>query len=491
MAIFSRKKPLQKASRIYKKFQNLRKINSLKIVQSDKNSGLVALHIQDYHNMIMEHLNDPETYKCLGPVANNSTWKTTLVLINAQHTQLLHTARENYRILPKNSIQFLKQSKDVLPIFHCLPKLHKKNRPGRPIVGSPNWLTTNWSILLDCLLEKITVQFALKNSLVLIPDLEGKLMQPSYLFVTADVTSLYTKMSLTRLFSVIQQRTNNPFLVEILRFICENNFFQYGNDIFQQLDGIAMGTNCAVICANLYMEAFDHEFAPRMIYYRRYIDDIIFIADLNWLSLDFTISEMNNFIPGIKLEFIDSTDSINFLDLTIFKNSDNFICFKTFQKPYNIYQYLPPFSNHTPSTIRGYIKGEIIRYIRTNTQLMDRRYQVLKFYNHLLDRGFPKNYLEKIFNSVNIQIRKPLHYTLPDEDFNKIPFIIPFYNNQLRIEIQQAIKKLNDSTISEKLKIKIFATYKKTKNVLELATRSNISQGQIKYLHNAAPADGT
>ena len=175
--------------------------------------------------------------------------------------------------------------------------------PGRPIVGSPSWLTTNISILLDCLLEKIPVKYALKNSTNLITDLEGLNLTDSFILCSADVASLYTNMSLRRLYDRIEARTHNQHLTRMLRFICNTNYFRYGNDVFHQIDGIAMGTNCAVSCANLYMDDFDTEFAPRCIFYRRYIDDIFFILDTNLHSTTEIQQSMNQFIPKILLEF--------------------------------------------------------------------------------------------------------------------------------------------------------------------------------------------
>ena len=188
------------------------------------------------------------------------------------HEGLLKFAKSRVSQLPKNSIQFLRNSKTTLPVFHCLPKLHKVGMPGRPIVGAPSWITTNWSILLDCLLENTHIQYALKNSINIIPDLENFNMQTSYLLCSADVASLYTNMSLPRLYRVLDSLPNGELNVKILRFICGMNLFRYGDYVYRQSDGIAMGTNCAVVCANLYLDEFDKLFAPRCLFYRRYID---------------------------------------------------------------------------------------------------------------------------------------------------------------------------------------------------------------------------
>ncbi|KMS64544.1 hypothetical protein BVRB_019200, partial [Beta vulgaris subsp. vulgaris] len=235
-----RRFPLQQPSSIYKQFNRFKSLPSIKIVQSDKNSGLVALHILDYHHMVMSHLSNCDIYSHIG--SNQcQRWFDILSRIRLEHTVLLKAIAHHVRDLPKNTIKFLRDSKTVLPIFHCLPKLHKPNRPGRPIIGSPAWITTRWSILLDCLLEKAAVPFALKNSSALITSLEGYHLSSSYILCSADVASLYTNMTLSKLYDIIERCSDRPYLVTILKFICNNNYFMYGNNVFQQLDGIAMG----------------------------------------------------------------------------------------------------------------------------------------------------------------------------------------------------------------------------------------------------------
>lgn len=300
--IRNRKFPFSPSSNLYKQFRSLRSIASLKIVQSDKNSGLVAMHVMHYDDMVHTHLSNRDVYEPHESL-DSEHWLTLLARVQRDHITLLAAVSRIRNQLPKNSIEFLHKSGSTLPVFHCLPKLHKSGMPGRPIIGSPSWLTTNWSILLDCLLEPVHVQFALKNSIHLVSDLENFHVEGSFLLCSADVASLYTNMSLDRLYDVISQETRSPVHSTILKYICENNFFRYGDQVFRQRDGIAMGTNCAVICANIYMDAFDKHFAPKCVFYRRYIDDIFFVLDSAVYDPVIIQQEMNSFIPKICLEF--------------------------------------------------------------------------------------------------------------------------------------------------------------------------------------------
>ena len=476
--ILDRKRPLEKASNLFLKLRSFLNIPQLKIVGSDKNSGLVAMHILHYDAMVKQHLNNDLIYQLIG-MSNCSDWNFLLSGIQRDHKNLILRLRGLE--LPKYTKKFLLNSGITLPIFHCLPKLHKKNTPGRPIVGAPDWITTKWSVLLDVLLSNYFPPYALKNSLKLVEEIELHSIRSTQIFVTADVASMYTNMNLDRLYAVIQDISQKSVFVDILKFICTNNYFLYGDNIYKQLEGIAMGTPVAVICANLYMTQFDSFFAQRTFFYKRYIDDIFFILDTEFHDLLEIQTQMNNFIPGIKLEFTSSFFSVDFLDLTIFRNSSDRVCFKTFQKITSCFQYLPYSSCHHPSTISGYIKGELIRYTRINTVLYDRQTQFNKFYSLLLQRGFSHKYLKKIFFSIDLQNRQPIANRMSSSVI-RIPFIIPFYNNALRKKLIEILRNVNESSSSRTLKFEIFPSYTKNKNLLELTSRSNISNLHVTYI---------
>lgn len=76
-------------------------------------------------------------------------------------------------------------------------------------------------------------------------------------------------MTLNRLYETLKRALNHifdqeaiNFVIDAVRFICEANYFQYGSQVYKQLDGIAMGNNVSVISANLYMMDFDEARTP-------------------------------------------------------------------------------------------------------------------------------------------------------------------------------------------------------------------------------------
>jgi len=470
----------QRSSIVSQRLIRLRHLKDIKIVQTDKNLGLCVLNIERYDQMVKIHLRDDVHYEVISSEIGyygSPDWKILLTSISKTHAALFKRAAAT-GLLTDQAIKFLRQSKADLPQFHVLPKLHKKTSPipSRPIIGAVNWITTNWALVLTSVLEKIKCEFIIKNSFALIEELENHHVEDTDFFISADVSSLYTMMNLERLYQCMQSRDVNPLFVDILKFICEQNYFLYGSRVYRQKDGIAMGFNAAVHCANIYLDGFDGCFSQKFHYYARYIDDIFMIFKGSRSELDQILRDMNNAIIGIKLNYVISQFETDFLDLTVFKDGGR-IKFKTFQKENNIYQYIPPHSYHNPACISGFIKAELIRYVRCNTNIADRRFMSLLLYNRLLARSFARSFLNRVFLAVDLTCRIPIRPEIVSPE-KIMALIIPFYRNKTTRELKHLFYILNEFQFTKDLKIRFLIAFKRNPNVMQLCSRSNISTAQ-------------
>lgn len=107
---------------------------------------------------------------------------------------------------------------------------------------------------------------------------------------------------------------------------------------------------------------------------------------------------MNEF-PGLTWEFDSSEtgDEVVFMDLRIRKNSDNKLETTLYEKPLNLYLYLPPHSAHPPGVIKGLIFGSIYRIQRLCTRQDDIDQRTRRCYDRLLTRGWKSPTLDPIF----------------------------------------------------------------------------------------------
>lgn len=195
---------------------------------------------------------------------------------------------------------------------------------------------------------------------------------------------------------------------------------------------------------------------------------------------------MNRTIPGIQVNVTTSTTgAVAFLDLTVFKH-ENRIAFRAYPKELNVYQYLPPQSQHNPACIRGYIKGEVIRYARTNTLLADRLAMVTEFRQRLLARSFASRYLDNILHRIDINDRHlQVDRGAPDDKVQTL--VIPYNTYPVTAAFRHLIRKLNQAELAKEVGVSFRLAFTRPPNVMQLASRSSISDEQAERMQEPPP----
>ena len=231
---------------------------------------------------------------------------------------------------------------------------------------------------------------------------------------SCDFESLYTNICLTHALLVISQFITNNFVSndisskgfhEILKLVFQNNVFSFNKKFYKQIKGVAMGAKCAPAIANLYLAIMEENFLVihKPLFYCRFIDDI-FIILKSFFNIDILINSFRN----LKLNII-SNNSVNFLDLTITKDSTtNYLSFCLYTKPTNTFSYLLHTSNHPMFIFRNIPKSIFIRIRRTCSNFIDYLLFSSKTIDQLVSRGYVKNEVQKISRSVAVIDRKKL-----------------------------------------------------------------------------------
>jgi hypothetical protein len=385
---------------VYTVSQLSRTLPSTKFIAADKNLGLVAINTVDYHKLVLNHLLDTETYTLIGPLSSLPTGITLESIINTTFAKLNRIS--DRIILTKQERKFLSFKRTTLPAFHVIAKIHKTPLTGRPIIGAVDWVTTRFSMILDILLQKYVHTFptVLKDSTDLIHRWKHTPFDPTTdWLVSLDVTSLYTNIIVSDAVDLI--KTLDVELGLMAEAIMKHNYFEYNNKLYHQKEGIAMGTNCAVALANIYMYLLiDRRLVnlPNISRYGRFIDDICFIYTGNLIDLKEIIQITNTYHRKLSFTSVISKEKLDVLDLTFFP-LDNKLEHRTYQKCMNKYLYIPFFSYHPPSCLSGFIKGELLRYTRTNSRYCDELAMRKLFLQRLANRGYSYSYLHSIFHA--------------------------------------------------------------------------------------------
>ena len=380
---------------------------------ADKNLGPAIIERDEYiRRALKDHLNDHLTYERLEK-------ETALWDLFFQRNQILAFAKKHEKTMQDGEITFFKrflfQEKFRTPQFYITAKVHKSPWKTRPIVSTSGSLMAFLSKWVDYQLNSLAKQSPtyISNSKQVKKELESlhRLPENAVLF-SADAVSMYTNIDTEHGIETISKYLrefhadliNIDAIIEGLGLVMRNNIFQFGDCYFKQNLGTAMGTPVASAYATLYYSYHERKtllanFGHALKYLKRYIDDSlgILILDkkdpdlLNRFQEAWTFGKLN-----WTFEMADK-GSINFLDITVFKNESDELLTKSYEKPLNLHLYIPNNSAHTPGVLKGMIYGNLRRFKEQNSRKEDYLAIAKKFHTHLLNRGYTKEKITPIF----------------------------------------------------------------------------------------------
>ena len=157
------------------------------IKPADKGGNIVIMNKEDYIQEGLRQLSDHKFYETL---ENDPTQN-----YNNQIYQVLHQAT-NLNIIDDKMKKTLYNKTPRSPNFYILPKIHKPNNPGRPIVNGIGSITEKIPAYVDQEIKHLvpTIPSYFKDTSYLLQILLGKTLAPGDILVTIDVKSLYTNI---------------------------------------------------------------------------------------------------------------------------------------------------------------------------------------------------------------------------------------------------------------------------------------------------------
>ena len=190
--------------------------------------------------------------------------------------------------------------------------------------------------------------------------------------------------------------------------------------------GTAMGTKMAVAFANIFMGKVESQIlersAQKPIPWKRYIDNIFSIWNINKDEVTQFIEQANSYHPTIKFTAEVSDTETTFLDTKVYKGErfakESRLDIETHFKATETFQYMHFSSCHPPGVKKGFIKGEALRLLRTNSSKAAFKNAIKRFQTNLLEREtLVSNTLAEITfkerKHALIQKRKPNTRILP------------------------------------------------------------------------------
>jgi len=371
--------------------------NDLIAKPADKNLGMTVMHIDWYTDQVFKHLNDDKTYLRLD---TEPDW----VSIQSELTSVIRSS--TYKVKEHLSKTDFQPSQ-----FYVMPKLHKTPVKTRPIVPGYCQITAKVSEYLAKTLQPVVDQYpwVLKSQTDFIKHIENTTFTRDMSLASFDVESLYTSIDIKKALRCIKglllshfELPKVDFIINLLQWVLTNNYFQFQGNWYKQISGTAMGTSCAPQFANLYLIHFERlkfkkdslsgKHWKTGIYYR-YLDDII-VTD-STIGLQDKFNDINSWTKDLRFTLDLGIQSINFLDLTVYKgeryHNSRILDLKPFVKAINPHLYTDPNSNVPDHYKYNWIKGEQIRLMRNSSSFQDYLIAEHKFRNSLTRRNYPKS----------------------------------------------------------------------------------------------------
>ena len=275
-------------------------------------------------------------------------------------------------ILPKNMYYRLRPSGSQTPLFYGLPKIHKENIPLRPIVSACGSVTYKVTKLLAQTLEPLcgnTVHHV-KNSTDFASSVLNTRVTRNEVMASFDVVSPFTSVPLNEVLkltndrlladSTLEERSTIPVIdiMRLLEFCLRNTYFQFRGTIYEQSEGLAMGSPVSPVLANLYMEEFEQialrsNNAPRL--WKRYVDDTFMIIRSRFLSR--FLQHLNSIRPGVICftHEIEENNTLPFLEVLVMRADDGSLNTSIHRKLTHTDQLLNFYSNHPVSNKRSVV----------------------------------------------------------------------------------------------------------------------------------------
>ena len=124
--------------------------------------------------------------------------------------------------------------------------------------------------------------------------------------------------------------------------------------------------------------------------------------------------QQKSYLHSWTLWFIKATDSLP-NQCSIFSH--------THYKATETFQYTHFSSCHPPGVKRGFIKGEALRLLRTNSTKATFEEKIRHFESRLIERGYPKNLVQRTLSEVIFENRKQALQQKPHTNKTILPFV--------------------------------------------------------------------
>lgn len=181
----------------------------------------------------------------------------------------------------------------------------------------------------------------------------------------------------------------------------KGTIFQFKDEFYQQVNGLAMGGSISAVLAYLVMEQFEFDALgtiPSLIMlYKRYVDDNLLIVKRG--EEDSILQFFNSLNPSIQFTMeVEKNGVLNFLDMSLIRVGNKIKC-KWYQKPTSSGRY-SNFLSVQPTNIKRNVALNLARRMICLSDRSFRNEVIREGKKLLIENCYPPMFVDNIFKEV-------------------------------------------------------------------------------------------
>jgi len=299
------------------------------IRKADKGNTVIITYTSEYNKEVNNFINSNNFIQDIG----NTTCRL--------QRDIRSTINECQYFIPKEDRWKYINVNPTTPTIRGLIKIHKAEAPIRPII---NWENAPAYKIAKTLAKILNIHIPLhcaynvKSFTQLINDMQVIKYNRNLRLASFDVTNMYTNVSSNELLGIIDticqnnniDRNIKTDITRLSEAIINQNYFQFMDQTYMQIEGLAMGAPTSSILSEIYLQFLEKNRIYNILTkhikgYFRYVDDILTVYDVHQSNIEDVLLEFNKLAPKLKFAIEkEEKQKINFLDLTIHRKRSRF-----------------------------------------------------------------------------------------------------------------------------------------------------------------------